>query len=219
MHGFFAGNDFEFFRVLRAGDSINCVERVLDVQEKEGQFSGTMVIQYVETIYSNQRDDVIARVVGWCTRHQRKEARDRGKYASVPKQHQWPSEQLDDLQQQVLAEKARGRQPRYWEDTQVGEDLTPIIRGPLSLQDVTSFLVGTGRASAHGVLLREALQHPNHYFRSPEAGGGIEYTGIGHLRASVAESVGVPGAYDYGPERVSWAGHSVDQLDGRRRLP
>ena len=206
VHGFFAGNDWEFFRVIRPGDAVNCVERVLDVQEKESRYSGRLVIQYVETIYTNQRDELVARVVGWCTRHQRRASRDRGKYADMPKRHQYTHEELEAIDQQVLNETARGSQVRYWEDTQIGEELTPIVRGPLSLQDVSAFLVGTGRSSAHGVLLREALRHPHHYFRNPESGGGLEYTGIGHLRDSVAEAVGVPGAYDYGPQRVSWMG-------------
>ena len=85
VHGFFAGNDWEFFRHLRPGDAVNCIERVLDVQEKQSQYSATLVIQFVETIYSNQRDELLARVVGWCTRHQRRASRERGKYADVPK--------------------------------------------------------------------------------------------------------------------------------------
>ncbi len=206
VQGLFEGNDWEFFRVMRPGDAVNCVERVLDVQEKQSAYSGRLVIQYVETIYSNQRDEMVARVVGWCTRHQRQASRDRGKYADVPKRHEYSPEELEAIDQQVLSEAARGGATRYWEDTQIGEELTPIVRGPLSLQDVSAFLVGTGRSSAHGVLLREALRHPDHFFRNPESGGGLEYTGIGHMRDSVAEAVGVPGAYDYGPQRVSWMG-------------
>ena len=178
VHGFFAGNDWEFFRVLRPGDAVNCVERVLDVQEKQSRYSNKLVIQFVETIYTNQRDELLARVVGWCTRHQRRASRERGKYADVPRRHEYTPDQLEAIDQQVLNEKPRGSLPRYWEETQVGEELTPVVRGPLSLQDVSAFLVGTGRSSAHG----------------------------GHLRDSVAEAVGVPGAYDYGPQRVSWLG-------------
>ncbi len=185
VHGFFAGNDWEFFRVLRPGDAVNCVERVLDVQEKQSQYSAKLVIQYVETTYTNQRDELTARVVGWCTRHQRRAAREQGKYADVPKRHEYTAQELEAIDQQVLNETARGGQTRYWEETEIGQELTPIVRGPLSLQDVSAFLVGTGRSSAHG-------------------GGGLEYTGIGHMRDSVAEAVGVPGAYDYGPQRVSW---------------
>ena len=191
---------------MRPGDAVNCVERVLDVQEKESRYSAKLVIQYVETIYSNQRDELVARVVGWCTRHQRKASRERGKYANIPKRHQYTEAELEAIDEQVLKEDYRGSRPRYWEDTKIGEELDPVVRGPLSLQDVSAFLVGTGRSSAHGVLLREALRHPGHFFRNPEAGGGLEYTGIGHMRDSVAEAVGVPGAYDYGPQRVSWMG-------------
>ena len=43
-----------------------------------------------------------------------------------------------------------------------------------------------------------------HYYKCKDAGGGIEYTGIGHHRESMAKDVGVPGAYDYGPQRSSW---------------
>ncbi len=66
------------------------------------------------------------------------------------------------------------------------------------------FLVGCGRGHTHGILLAEAKRHPGHYFRNPEAGGGIEYTGVGHHRDSVAKRVGVPGTYDYGPQRCAW---------------
>ena len=128
------------------------------------------------------------------------------KYADVPKRHEYTEDELAEIDAQVLNETPRGAQPRYWEDTEIGEELPTVVRGPLSLQDVSAFLVGTGRSSAHGVLLREALRHPDHFFRNPESGGGLEYTGIGHLRDSVAEAVGVPGAYDYGPQRVSWLG-------------
>ena len=56
----------------------------------------------------------------------------------------------------------------------------------------------------HGLVLQAAQRHPGHYFRNPEAGGGIEYTGVGHQRGSTAKNVGVPDAYDYGPGRTSW---------------
>ena len=70
--------------------------------------------------------------------------------------------------------------------------------------DTMGFLVGCGRGHTHGVVLQAAVKHPGHFFRNPEAGGGIEYTGIGHHRESVAKEVGVPGTYDYGPQRSSW---------------
>jgi hypothetical protein len=97
-----------------------------------------------------------------------------------------------------------GRNVRYWEDVNEGDLLPPIARGPLSMMDTMGFLVGCGRGHTHGVLLKGAVRHPGHFFRNPEAGGGVEYTGIGHHRESVAREVGVPGVYDYGPQRSAW---------------
>jgi hypothetical protein len=98
----------------------------------------------------------------------------------------------------------RGSRVRYWEDVSEGEELTPIVRGPLSLMDTMGFLVGCGRGHTHGVVFQAAMKHPGHFFRNPEAGGGLEYTGIGHPRESVAKEVGVPGTYDYGFQRSAW---------------
>ncbi len=205
VHGFGVGNDCEFYRYVRPGDRINVVERVVGVTEKTGRFSGRMVFQYVEAWYTTQRDELVAKCLGWCSRHERKAARERGKYGDV-KTHQYTAEELEAIYAAELDEpnRIRGRETRYWEDVTEGEELPEILRGPLSLQDTMGFLVACGRGHTHGILLREAVKHPAHYFRNPEAGGGIEYTGIGHHRESVAREVGVPGMYDYLPMRISW---------------
>lgn len=205
VHGFYAGNDWELFRHVRPGDRITAVERVVGVEEKQSKFSGRLVLQYVEACYYNQRSELVARALGTCTRHERKAARDTGKYKEI-EQYQYSNEEHDRIDQIVLDEpkKVRGANVRYWEEVEVGEELPTIARGPLSLMDTMGFLVGCGRGHTHGVVLQAAVKHPGHFFRNPEAGGGVEYTGIGHHRESVAKEVGVPGTYDYGPQRSSW---------------
>ncbi len=205
VHGFYAGNDWELFRHIRPGDRISAIERVVGVEEKESKFSGRLVLQYVEASYYNQRGELVARGLGTCTRHERKAARDTGKYKEI-EQHEYTNEEHDRIDQMVLDEpkKIRGANVRYWEEVEIGEELDTIARGPLSLMDTMGFLVGCGRGHTHGVVLQSAVKHPGHFFRNPEAGGGVEYTGIGHHRESVAKEVGVPGTYDYGPQRSSW---------------
>jgi acyl dehydratase len=205
VHGFYAGNDWEFFRNVRPGDRISCTERVVGVVDKKSEFSGQLVLQYVEATFTNQRDEVIARVLGWTTRHERRAARDKGKYAGI-EQSEYDQAQLEKIEELELneAQRIRGSQTRYWEEVTVGEELQEIARGPLSLMDTMGFLVGCGRGHTHGVLLQDAKKHPGHFFRNSEAGAAIEYTGIGHHRESVAKQVGVPGTYDYGPQRTAW---------------
>lgn len=205
VHGFFAGNDWEFFRNWHVGDRINCLERVVGVEVKESKFSGKLVLQYTEALFLNQNDELVSRVLGWCTRHERRASREKGKYEGS-KTYQYTMEELEKIEAVELDEpkKIRGGKIRYFQDVQVGETIDSIARGPLTAMDLKGFNVGVGRGLTHGLVLQNAQRHPGHYFRNPEAGGGIEYTGIGHQRGSTAKQVGVPDAYDYGPGRTSW---------------
>jgi acyl dehydratase len=215
VHGFYAGNDWELFRHIRPGDRITAIERVVGIDVKESKFSGTLVIQYVEATFANQFGDVVAKALGTCTRHERKAARDAGKYSDI-KTHEYSAEDFAKIDNAIMNEEAnmRGNNVRYWDEVQEGEELPEIVRGPLSLMDTMGFLVGSGRGHTHGVIFKNAMRHPGHFFRNPEAGGGIEYTGIGHHRESTAKEVGVPGVYDYGPQRSSWMASLVTNWMG-----
>ena len=101
-------------------------------------------------------------------------------------------------------DRIRGANTRYWDDVKVGDSIDEIARGPLSMSDTMAFVIASGRGAAHGALLRHAAKHPKHYIRNKEGGGGVEYTGIGHHREDFAKKVGVPGMYDYLPQRASW---------------
>lgn len=215
VHGFYAGNDWEFFRMVRPGDRLSCVERVVGVEERQGKFSGRLAIQYTQANFLNQRGEAVAQVLGWCTRHERRAARDRGKYREI-EPADYTDDELRTIQDAVLAERdgVHGDKVRYFEDVAEGEELPAIARGPLSLMDTMGFLVGCGRGHTHGLILEEALRHPGHYFHNSESGGGIEYTGIGHHRDTIAKSVGAPGTYDYGPQRTAWIASLVTNWMG-----
>lgn len=215
VHGFYAGNDWEFFRAVKPGGRLSCIERVVGVEPKEGKFSGRLVIQYVQCNYLNERDELVARVLGITTRHERAAARAKGKYKGL-EPYEYTPEELEEIDRAVLTERERirGDRVRYFEDVQEGEELDPIARGPLSMMDTIGFLVGVGRGHTHGLVLEAARKHAGHYFRNPESSGGVEYTGIGHHRDSVAKQVGVPGTYDYGPQRTAWMASLVTNWMG-----
>lgn len=215
VHGFGIGIDCEFYRNVRPGDRINIWNRVMDVREKESKFSGRMVIQYLESTYTNQRDEVLCQALGFTARNERKASRDKGKYKEI-KTHAYTEEELRAIDEKAMreADQIRGAKTRHWEDVKVGEEIDEIVRGPLSLSDTMAFVIASGRGAAHGVLLRQAKKHPKHYVRDAESGSGIEYTGIGHHRESFAKKVGVPGMYDYLPQRACWMGTLVTNWMG-----
>ena len=205
VHGFFAGNDWEFFRTWRVGDRMNCIERVVGVEEKHSSLSGKLVLQYVDAHFLNQRDELVAHVLGWCTRHERKAARASGKHEGS-RTYQYTAAQIEEIEALELDEprRMRGGKARYWQDVSEGESLDAIARGPLTANDLKGINVGVGRGLTHGLVLQHARRHPGHYFRNPEKGGALDYTGSGHGDASTAQKSGAPAAYDYGPGRMSW---------------
>ena len=205
VHGFFGGNDWEFFRNLRPGDRVTAIERVVAVEDKESKFSGRLAIQFSEGEFYNQRDELIARVLAWCTRHERKAAREKGKYSNIEK-YEYKDHEIEQINAAILNEATtvRGREIRYWEDVNIGDELPSIARGPLSSMDTIGFLVGCGRGHSGGMLLKTALKHPGHFIRSEDSGGRMEHTINIHHRESMARKAGIPGVLDYGAQRCSW---------------
>ena len=206
VHGFYAGNDWELFRHVRPGDRITAIERVVGVEEKQSKFSGRLVLQYVEACYYNQRSELVARALGTCTRHERKAARDAGKYNDIS-QHEYSNEERDRIDQAVLDEpkNIRGVGRPLLGGCERGRG-APADRARAAVADGYDGLPGRLRPRPHpwSAAAEGRAKHPGHFFRNPEAGGGVEYTGIGHHRESVAKEVGVPGTYDYGPQRSAW---------------
>ena len=215
VHGFGVAIDCEYFRNVRPGDRISIWNRVIDIHEKPSKFSGKMAMQYLESTYINQRDEVLCRALGMTARHERKASRDTGKYKEV-KTHVYTPEERFRIDEMVLTEheRIRGQNTRHWEDVKVGDSIDEIARGPLSSSDTMAFVIASGRGAAHGVLLRHAAKHPKHYIRNKKTGGGIEYTGIGHHREDFAKEVGVPGMYDYLPQRACWFATAITNWMG-----
>jgi acyl dehydratase len=58
LHG---EQEFEFFAPILVGDTLTGLARVVDVYEKEGGRGGKMTFLAVETTYTNQRDEKVAR--------------------------------------------------------------------------------------------------------------------------------------------------------------
>ena len=113
----------------------------------------------------------------------------------------------------MLGEEIRGDNPRWWEDVQVGDDLKPVVKGPMSHGDITAFVAGCIGGISHGIQLREMLRHPSWGFTDPTTGAQEAIIRV-HDIQEAAESAGLPGAYDYGCQRCCWMGHLLTNWAG-----
>ncbi len=55
----------------------------------------------------------------------------------------YSGDEIDAIEQAIMAEARRGTLPRWWEEVQLGERTEPITKGPLSIMDVVAWCAAT----------------------------------------------------------------------------
>jgi acyl dehydratase len=218
LGGFHSGCDVEFIKPVYLGDKItaDCVFTAFE-GPKQSRFAEEMVIDHFDNNYRNQRGELVARYRWSVIHYARAKAREKGKYGRIELPHPWQEEELKAVEEETLAEEIRGARPRYWEDVQVGEELKPVVKGPLGMTDEVAFLVGGGapipRLRAHGLALRQYRRHPAWAFRDPNT-HALEPIYAVHYNIQAARAMGLPQPYDVGMQRHCWGIHLLTNWMG-----
>ena len=213
VHAFHCGCAWEWFKVIHIDDRLTCVDIPTDFVEKQGKMGGRQFLQLGKTFYRNQRGEIVAVNERATMRIERQVAKERGKYSNITK-YRYTEEELLKIDKMYQQEEVRGINPRYWEDVTLGEELTPVVKGPLALTDMVEFMVGIGGGQgAHRVRWKYMKKHPMWGVRDPET-GTLEPMADVHYESAVSDAIGVPIAYDLGMQRFSWAGHLITNWMG-----
>jgi hypothetical protein len=162
-----------------------------------------MFKQISEVTYWNQAGETIAVAYPYGFRTERGTAADRGKYEAM-EQATYTREEIAAIADEYRREQIRGAEPRYWADVQIGDELPTIVRGPQTVTNAIAFYRGYGGwfIMSHGFWYEYLDRHPGAGI--PNDQGVPEPPARGHWDSTLARKVGVPAAYDYGPERVAW---------------
>jgi acyl dehydratase len=213
IHAMYAGTDFRWRAPIRENDRVVGESVLKDLVEKPSAFARRAIQQIYRTTFRNQRGEVVCEADSWCFRTERDTARERGKYKAVERPRYAPDE-IERIRRAYRDEQIRGAEPRWWEDVEVGERLPAVCKGPLTVTSVIAFLQGWGSlyVRAHGLAFDLFERHPA--LGIPNDFGVPEPPERVHWDEPFARAVGVPGAYDYGPERVAWLGHAVTNWMG-----
>ena len=209
---FQAGGRWELKRYIRPGERIVPSATLVDVKEVQGRRAGRMLLLIGETVYRTKAGEALARNLSRQFRVARKGADASSGLQYESRAHTWTDDELDRMEDEILAYQRRGAVPRYWEDTAVGEALQPRIKGPLDLQTLMTYYAGNlagGFYRSTDMQVRHrrlALTRPDLVptCRPPEVQAERIAYGQGHLDAAVAAEVGMPGVYDNGWMRVGW---------------
>ena len=214
IHG---GTRWTLHRAVRPGDTIVARARVIRVQEKTGRRVARMLVQTGEILFTNQRQELVARAENDILRVPRARSgqgiRQLGE-AQERKPTSYTPEQIAEIRDAYINEYRRGAQPLYWEDVAVGDELPRIAKGPLTLVDLVGFYAG--RRNVYNPLklaFLERERHPANGYVSRETGIPI-HPAAGHFDADIAREVGMPAAYDNGWMRVNWIAHLLTNWAG-----
>lgn len=213
IHAMYGGTDFRWHREIRIGDRVVGESVLAGLVEKPSKFARRAIQQVYRTTFRNQAGEVVCEADSWCFRTERDTAREREKYRAL-EPHRYASDELVAIARAYRDETIRGAAPRDWEDVGVGEPLPEVVKGPLTVTSVIAFVQGWGSlyVRAHGYAMDLFARHPA--LGIPNAFGVPEPPERVHWDEAMARAVGVPGAYDYGPERVAWLGHLVTNWMG-----
>jgi acyl dehydratase len=138
-----------------------------------------------------------------------------GKNRDLTRPH-YDEADLERLDACYEAEALRGGTPRDIADVQVGDELGPIAKGPLSVTEMVAWHTGVGWGMYGGGASRVAYKNrariPKFYLKNEL--GFWDMAQRCHWDDEWAQRMGHPAAYDYGVMRSCWMTHLVTNWMG-----
>lgn len=205
VHSIWSGSHYEWERPLQVGDKIHSKSYLKDVVEKPSEFAGgRTVYQTYEAVYFDQKDEKVGLRQDTWIRNERHSTKKASKYGETGLAS-WTPEQIDELYKHY--EQEQRTVERKWDDVKVGDELTTLLKGPLTPTAEIAFesqfgiyLVGN-KVAANLFRKHPKLMIPNEQ-GVPEPPQRVHWDN--HFTKNL---LGLPGAYDLGLERAAWLCH------------
>ncbi len=212
VHSIWSGSYYEWERPPLLGDKIRSESYLKEIREKESTMGGgRTVYQTYEAKYYDQDNNYLGVRNDTWMRIERAKAAEKKKYGEI-ELAKWTKPDIDRFMEEYANEKRTAE--RYWEDVKVGDELHQLIKGPLTPTAEIAFesyfgiyLVGN-KVAANLYAKHPALMIPNEQ-GIPEPPQRVHWD-----NAFTKNLLGLPGAYDLGPERCSWLIQGVTQWIG-----
>lgn len=201
----------QFHKPVYWGDTITATCRYEGFTgPRPSNFAGQMVTDQFLNSYRNQNDELVAEIHWQVVNFERGSARSRSSKSSAAEltlPHPWSEDDILEVEERALGEIPRGRESRYWEDVEVGDEIQTLTKGPIGLTDEVAFIAGGGtpipRLKAHAAALVDYRLHPAWSFRDPVMGSSEPIYAV-HYNKAAANAMGVAFQYDVGFQRQCW---------------
>ena len=215
---YYSGVDWTWWRPLYPDIVVFEEHTTSDVIVREhSSFSGGVTVTEVyRHLYVDGDGQPLAMREESFVNAERAGSRKSGRYAEVHRQTYSP-EDIAQIDAVYAAEQLRGSVRRFWEDVQIGDEVTPVAKGPLSMVEVIAYHMGQG-LSHYGIGPLEGLTGWRQ--RMPGLWPLIDRYGVPDVSQRVhwdqerAQDLGLPTSHDYGQMRANWLAHLVTNWMG-----
>ncbi|MSO79042.1 MAG: hypothetical protein EXQ79_05495 [Acidimicrobiia bacterium] len=208
VHAFYAASGREWWAPLRPGTRVWRRNALVAAQDKASELAGRAIHEWTAHAFQAHEGPVLSAQFRDMVRTERTEARSRKKEAAREPQ-QWSEDELAVIDAQYAQEAPRGATPRWWEDVAEGDELTPIVKGPLTVTDIVCWHTGMGMGLYDVRPLRlgwkNRMRIPRFYHRDEL--GIPDVLQRMHWDPSFARKIGNPTTFDYGRMRETWLIH------------
>jgi acyl dehydratase len=216
VHAMFAGTDWRWFHPIKVGTAMKTRSVLKDMVEHQTRFAGRSFQQIYTTEFFDQQGVKLAEADSWCFRTERDTAREEGsKYSAVSeKPVVYSAADISGFAAQYRIEKPRGAAVRSWNSVQEGDLISPLLKGPYTVTAAVAFMQAWGSYAIrnHRIAWQYYDRHPK--LAPPNENNVPEPPVRVHWDNAFARKVGVPGAYDFGPERITWMSHMLTDWIG-----
>ncbi|MFQ5904804.1 MAG: MaoC family dehydratase N-terminal domain-containing protein [Candidatus Binatia bacterium] len=204
------GLEFEWFLPVLVGDKLRAKSVQKGMYEKKSKSGRRLVFVISECTYWNQDDAVVGKATGTMIR-----ATQVGTELLFERPiHRYSDKELEEIDKAMKAEERTGNRTLYWEDVSVGQDIPPIVRGPLTIGDMVCWNTALGPSYKAGRLgYLDLLKAPHGGVRNPMTGWSVKDSQQ-HEDFHLAAQRGMPGPFDNGVMRFAWVAPLVTNWMG-----
>lgn len=212
------GTNWSFFMPIRPGDQLYLETSVSDVEVKESSsFSGSRtVLERYRHLYVNSNGEPVAVRCESFVNAERGGSKKLSRHAGVQR-HVYSEAEIAEIDARYAAEVTRGATERWWEDVSVGDELVPVVKGPLGMIEVIAAHLGWGIGPTYGAgPLRYGWKNRERipaFYVEDKYGVPASMMRV-HWDQERAEDLGLPAPYDYGQMRSNWIAHLVTNWMG-----
>jgi len=213
---YFSGVKWTWYQPVYAGRPVLMEGYTLDVQVKQSEFAGGRSVKETSRyLYVDIDGNPIATRDESYISAERQGSKKSGKYSAIERQR-WTAEKLAEVEEAYEAEVCRGAEPRWWEDVAVGDELPPIMKGPLSVVDIMSMHMswGWGGYGVGPLKFAHQMRQRMPAFFQPDEYGVPDVVQRLHWDSARAQALGIPAPYDYGQMRAAWVAHLLTNWIG-----